>query len=121
MTFSCSATGGLPKPYLSGYVGSEEDNDDDNIELDVEMNESDENDVNTTFRFTPTMQHCGKYLKCSILQDNDINGGSLFGGSSTISKKIHVVYPPQPNQDILSVVYDQGVAEPVDITVINYN
>ena len=101
VTFSCHGNGGTPAAEISGFIGSEEEiNEDEDDVLDENSSEEEANfdddrlmDASKEFIFTPSRDDCGKYLKCSAKQVNG-DGDLLFDEVPQISKKVvhHLCY-----------------------------
>lgn len=124
VTFSCHGNGGTPAAEVLGFLGSDEaineDEDDalDEASLEELENPDDERliDITKEFTFTPSRDDCGKYLKCSAKQFND-DGELVFEDVPEISKKIMVVFPPQPNDEEHAAGFNEETGEPVDIEI----
>merc|ERR1712042_416010 len=109
VTFSCHGNGGTPAAEIFGFIGSEEEiNEDEDDSLDENSSEEGANsdderllDASKEFSFTPSRDDCGKYLKCSAKQVNG-DGDLLFEEVPQVSKQIMVVFPPKAHDEVYS-------------------
>ena len=99
----CHVTGGYPRPLIQAAIGYEKDHintesedeileeiEDTTIELDDGTFE-----VTKSFKFVVIEDHCGQYVKCEAVQ-TDEEGNLLFQEQDVMSRKLSVVYGPQP-------------------------
>jgi len=125
VTFSCHGNGGSPAAEVLGFVGSDEEvNEDEDDALDESMfeelaNGDDERliDITKEFTFTPSRDDCGKYLKCSAKQVNG-DGELLIEDVPQIFRQIMVVFPPQPHEEEHFAGYNEETEEPVELEIM---
>jgi len=125
VTFSCHGKGGTPAAEISGFIGSEEEiNEDEDEALDENSSEEEANfdddrlmDASKEFTFTPSRDNCGQYLKCSAKQFNG-DGDLLFEDIPQISKKIMVVFPPKPHDEVHSAGFNEETGESFDLEIM---
>ena len=86
-TFTCLSAGGKPKAVISAHLGEEEELGDEDLELELDNEESEETEQSATFKINPAREDCGKFIRCSALQTG-LQGEELFGGVKTISQKV---------------------------------
>ena len=99
ITFSCHGNGGSPPAEVLGFIGSEEEiNEDEDAPLDESTSDEVTNgdderllDVSKVFSFIPTRDDCGKYLKCASKQMND-DGELLFEDVPSLSKQVCITF-----------------------------
>ena len=99
----CHVTGGYPQPVIQAAIGYEKDHinteSEDQIleELEATSIELDDGtyEVTKSFKFLATEDHCGQYVKCEAVQRDD-EGNLLFQEQDVMSRKLFVVYGPQP-------------------------
>ena len=100
---SCHVTGGYPEPTIQAAIGHEKDQIDtdeaDQIleEIGNQSNQLDDGtyEVTKTFSFIASEEHCGQYVKCEAVQ-TDEEGQILFQEQDVMSRKLSVVFGPQP-------------------------
>ena len=103
----CHARGGNPVPEVRAMLGEEEDVIDEDNDLMMEhmergreetLNDDGTTDVKEYFAYVPHIADCGKFVKCEAIQ-RDPEGNTIFtSGSSVVSQKIMVQFPPQPSE-----------------------
>ena len=86
-TFTCLSAGGKPKAVISAHLGEEEELGDEDLELELDNEESEETEQSATFKINPAREDCGKFIRCSALQTG-LQGEELFGGVKTVSQKV---------------------------------
>jgi len=110
-SFQCISRGGNPMPEVTGYLDDVEPSDVDTIQ-----NEEDGTwEVEKEYTFVPSRDDCGKEVKCVVSQLNE-DGELIFGEQLEISKKIMVIYPPQPAEPV-TAGFNEETGDPVEITI----
>ena len=81
------ASGGKPSAEISAQLGEGEELSDEDLDLELDTEESEDTEQRASFVITPAREDCGKYIRCSVLQTG-LEGEELFGGTKTISQKV---------------------------------
>ncbi|TRY70525.1 hypothetical protein TCAL_15046 [Tigriopus californicus] len=123
----CHASDGFPKPSIRVALGVEpdtidEENDVNLVEAEVgsDSSENDDGTINVVqyFKFTPTIEDCGHFIKCEAVQYNPAGEVIFESGPNVIARKIKVLYPPQPLQEPLEDLH-YSINEPfLDLQVV---
>ena len=121
----CHVTGGYPQPTIQAAIGHEKDHIDteeaDEV-LEIVEEHIDELDdgtfeVTKSFKFTATEEHCGRFVKCEAVQrDEDEN--ILFQEQDVMSRKLSIVFGPQPLASALQPFQFTKNAESVMIHIV---
>ena len=121
----CHVTGGYPHPMIQAAIGQHKDyidteQADEILEVvDEQTSELDDGtyEVSKSFKFTAAEAHCGQYVKCEAVQ-KDGEGNILFQEQDVMSRKLSIVFGPQPLSPPLQPFNFTEGAESLEISIV---